>query len=105
MKVGVFAAMFQSMPFTEALDYIVAVGVDAVEIAAGGYVGDAHCKPAALLHDPAGAAALKAAVTSRGLTISALSAHANPLHPDPAVGEPHRDYIKKRDFTGRADRG
>jgi sugar phosphate isomerase/epimerase len=94
MKVGVFAAMFQSISFVEALDYIVSVGVDAVEIASGGYVGDAHCKPSALLTDPAGAAALNEAVTSRGLTISALSAHANPLHPDPAVGEPHRAYIK-----------
>lgn len=49
MKVGVFAAMFQNTTFTEALDYIVSVGVDAVEIAGGGYVGNAHCKPALLL--------------------------------------------------------
>lgn len=42
MKVGVSVAMFQSTSFTEAVDYIVSVGMDVVEIASGGYVGDAH---------------------------------------------------------------
>jgi len=93
MKVGVFAVLFRSMKFEEALDYIKSVGVEAVEIGCGGYVGDVHCKPAELLEDSEAAAALKRAVESRGLEISALSAHANPVHPDPAVGEPHRAAV------------
>jgi sugar phosphate isomerase/epimerase len=86
--------MFSSMDFDKALDYIASVGVQAVEIGCGGYVGDAHCKPAQLLNDDKASAALKHAVESRGLTISALSAHANPLHPDPAIGEAHRAAVK-----------
>ena len=93
MKVGVFAVMFSAMKFNDALDYIQSVGVEAVEIGCGGYVGDAHCKPHELLHDKAATAALKQAVAERGLIISALSAHANPLHPDPAIGEAHRTYV------------
>ncbi|MBI3957787.1 MAG: sugar phosphate isomerase/epimerase [Chloroflexi bacterium] len=93
MKVGVFAVMFSAMPFEKTLDYIRLVGVEAVEIGCGGYVGDAHCKPAQLLHDAAAAAAFKQAVDDRGLTISALSAHANPLHPKPEIGEAHRAYV------------
>jgi sugar phosphate isomerase/epimerase len=93
MKLGVFAVMFGDMPFEQALDYIKSVGVQAVEIGVGGYVGDAHCKPATILNDSRAAAALKEAVASRGLTISALSAHANPLHPDPAIGEVHRAAV------------
>jgi sugar phosphate isomerase/epimerase len=93
MKVGVFAVMFSAMPFEKALDYIASVGVEAVEIGCGGYVGDAHCKPAQLLGDAAATAAFKQAVADRGLAISALSAHANPLHPDPAIGEAHRTYV------------
>jgi len=93
MKLGVFAVMFGRMPFEQALDYIQSVGVEAVEIGCGGYVGDAHCKPAELLNDDRAATAFKDAVTSRGLTISALSAHANPLHPDPAVGEAHKKAV------------
>ena len=93
MKVGVFAVMFSAMKFTDALDYIQSVGVEAVEIGCGGYVGDAHCKPNQLLNDKAATAALKQAVAERGLTISALSAHANPLHPNPEIGEAHRTYV------------
>lgn len=93
MKVGVFAVMFSRMKFTDALDYIQSVGVEAVEIGCGGYVGDAHCKPSELLSDPAATAALKQAIADRGLTISALSAHANPLHPDSEIGEAHRTYV------------
>ena len=93
MKVGVFTAMFRTPSFDEVLDYVVSVGVDAVEIPCGGYVGDTHCKPAELLNAPDAIAALKKAIDERGLTISALSAHANPLHPNPEVGEPHRQYV------------
>lgn len=94
MKVGVFAVLFSSMEFEKALDYIKSVGCEAVEIGCGGYVGDAHCKPAELLDDEQALAAFKQAVESRDLEISALSAHANPVHPDPAIGEPHSAAIK-----------
>jgi sugar phosphate isomerase/epimerase len=93
MKLGVFAVMFSKLPFEKALDYIASRGVEVVEIGCGGYVGDAHCKPAELLNDAAATATLKQAVESRGLKISALSAHANPLHPDPAIGDAHRTAI------------
>lgn len=94
MKLGVFAAMFRTLPVEEALDKIASVGAQAVEIACGGYVGDMHCKPAQLLNDDRATAALRNAVESRGLTISALSAHANPLHPDPAIGSAHREAVR-----------
>ena len=93
MKLGVFAVLFSSMPFEKALDYIQSVGVQSVEIGCGGYIGYAHCKPAELLQDDGAAAALKDAVESRGLEISALSAHANPLHPDPDISGAHRTAI------------
>lgn len=94
MKLGVFAVMFSSMKFEKALDYIASVGVEAVEIGCGGYVGEAHCKPMQLLKDSKATSKLKQAVNSRELTISALSAHANPLHPDPKIGEEHRAAVK-----------
>jgi sugar phosphate isomerase/epimerase len=93
MKLGVFAVVFGKMKFEQALDYIASVGVEAVEIGCGGYVGDAHCKAAELLQDDGAAAAFKKAVDERGLTISALSAHANPLHPDPEIGKAHKTYV------------
>ncbi len=41
MKVGVFAVMFSAMKFEDALDYIKSVGVQAVEVGCGGYIGGA----------------------------------------------------------------
>jgi sugar phosphate isomerase/epimerase len=93
MKVGVFAVAFSAMVFEDALDYIKSVGVEAVEIGCGGYIGDAHLKPTEVLGDPDAIAAVRKAVDDRGLEISALSAHANPLHPNPEIGEPHREYV------------
>lgn len=82
MKVGVFTVLFAQRPFEEALDYIKAAGCEAVEIGCGGYPGNAHCSPADLLADASARDAFKNAVTSRGLDISALSCHGNPLHPN-----------------------
>lgn len=82
MKVGVFAVLFAQRPFEEALDYIKAAGCEAVEIGCGGFPGEAHCNPAQLLADDAARRKFKDAVTSRGLEISALSCHGNPLHPN-----------------------
>jgi len=94
MKLGVFIAAFASMEFEAVLDYVASVGVNAIEIPVGGYVGDAHLKPAHMLNDEAGCRELKAKIAARGLSVSALSAHANPLHPNPTIGQPHREAIK-----------
>ena len=84
MNIGVFTAVLGDRPFEAALDHVASLGADAVEVAAGGYAGADHCDPATLLADPAAARRWRDAVSSRGLAVSALSAHANPLHPDPA---------------------
>ncbi len=104
MKIGVFAVLFAQRPFEEALDYIKAAGCETVEIGCGAYPGDAHCKPKELLADPAAQKRFKEAVTSRGLEISALSCHGNPLHPDPAIASAHdaafRDTVRLAQALG-----
>jgi len=87
MKVGVFAVLFAQRPFEEALDYIKQAGCEAVEIGCGGYPGNSHCDPPALLNDDAARQRFQAAVSSRGLEISALSCHGNPLHPDAKIAK------------------
>ena len=76
MKLGVFTVVFGELPLAEALDRVVALGLDAVEIGTGNYPGDAH-----LADD------LADQVAARGLEISALSCHGNPLHPDEAFAK------------------
>jgi sugar phosphate isomerase/epimerase len=93
MKVGVFLVLFSQRPFEEALDYVKAAGCEAVEIGCGGYPGGAHCNPAELLADDAKLKAFQQAVESRGLEISALSCHGNPLHPNAEIAKAHdRDF-------------
>ena len=91
MKIGVFAVVFGSKPFEETLDYLVETGLEAVEIGTGAYPGDAHCKPRVLLDDNRKLRAFREAVDRRGLVISALSCHGNPLHPDRKIAKAHHD--------------
>jgi sugar phosphate isomerase/epimerase len=95
MKLGVFTVLYQDLPLEAALDKVKAMGVQAVEIGTGNYPGDAHCKPAELLADGAKAKALKDAVESRDLVISALSQHGNPLHPREEVAAASHETWRK----------
>jgi sugar phosphate isomerase/epimerase len=85
MKLGVLTVLYQDLTVEAALDKLAALGVEAVEFGTGNYPGNAHCDPDELLADTAKARALKDAVASRGMIISALSCHGNPLHPDKGV--------------------
>jgi sugar phosphate isomerase/epimerase len=93
MKIGVFAVLFGAKPFEETLDYLVDLGVEAVEIGTGAYPGNAHCDPAALLKSETRLKAFRKAVEQRGLIISALSCHGNPLHPQKRIAREHHDVF------------
>jgi len=104
MKIGVFLVLFSQRPFEEALDYVKAAGCEAVEIGCGGYPGDAHCKPTELLADSGKLKAFQKAIDSRGLEISALSCHGNPLHPNAKMAKAHdadfRETVKLAEKLG-----
>ncbi len=95
MKLGVFTVLYRDLPFEEMLDKVVELGLDAVELGTGNYPGDAHCKPDELLADPQKVTSFRRAVESRGLVISGLSQHGNPVHPDPAFRERDREVWQK----------
>ncbi|HZG77812.1 MAG TPA: sugar phosphate isomerase/epimerase [Paenibacillus sp.] len=104
MKLGVFSVLFAQKSLEEALDYIAASGLGAVEIGTGGYPGKAHADPAVLLADEGKLKAFKQAVESRGLIISALSVHGNPLHPQKAIAkEFHDDLINTIELAQRLE--
>jgi sugar phosphate isomerase/epimerase len=94
MKVGAFAVLLRDRPLETALDYLQALGIEAVEIGTGGYISDAHCRPAELLADPGKLAAFRRAIEDRGLTISALSCHGNPLHPQEEIAARHHQQFR-----------
>ncbi|MED3550047.1 sugar phosphate isomerase/epimerase [Cytobacillus praedii] len=87
MKLGVFTVLFSDKGLDEVLDYVASMGIDAVELGTGGYPGDAHCKVDELLSDEQKQKDFLEKITGRGLMISALSCHGNPLHPQKAMAE------------------
>jgi sugar phosphate isomerase/epimerase len=104
MKIGVFAVLFSDKPFEKALDHLVELGVEAVEIGTGAYPGNAHCDPSVLLRSERKLAAFREAVRRRGLVISALSCHGNPLHPQPKIAREHHDtFVRTVELAKRLD--
>jgi sugar phosphate isomerase/epimerase len=95
MRIGVFLALFQKLPFEAALDRAAAAGVEAVEIGAGGYGGVQHCPVDELLASADKRKAYMKAITSRGLILSGLSTHSNPIHPDKAVARKADEDFRK----------
>lgn len=89
MKIGVLTVLYADRPLEDVLDRAVALGLDAVELGTGNYPGAEHCDPGALLADDRALAGLKEQVRSRGLQISALSCHGNPLHPRAEIADAH----------------
>ena len=95
MKLGVMTVLYQDLPLEEALDKIAAMGVEAVELGTGNYPGNHHCNPDELLGAPDNARQLRRQIEKRGLTISALSAHGNPLHPDEDIASAAHETWRK----------
>ena len=87
MKLGVMNPVLAGMEFPLALEYLSSLGVQTIEIGAGGYPGDAHLKPKELIGNPEKINAFKKLVRDNNLEISAISCHGNPIHPQKEVAE------------------
>lgn len=101
MKIGIFTALFGDKSLTEALDIVKAEGIEAVEFGAGAYPGAAHIQVEKMIEDKGERDRVVREVESRGLMISAISCHGNPLHPDPKVAEDHhRAFVNSVKLAG-----
>jgi sugar phosphate isomerase/epimerase len=82
MKIGALTAAWAGQPLEEVLDFFAGAGLTAVEIGTGNFPPDAHCNPFRLNEDAGARKAFMRAIRSRGMVLSALSCHGNPLHPN-----------------------
>ena len=87
MKLCVLANLYGNKTLDETLCRLKSLGVEAVEIGAGGYPGKAHCNPAELLADEKKLDEFKATIDKYGLEVAALACHGNPVHPDKAIAK------------------
>jgi sugar phosphate isomerase/epimerase len=95
MKLGVFTALFGQQSLDETIDYIKKVGVEVVELGTGNYPGNPHCNPDELLADEEKLKTFKKKLEDRGIGISALSCHGNPLHPQETMAKEHKEVQRK----------
>lgn len=94
MKLSICTDVFGAIPFTEMLDKVVAYGLDAIEMTAGGWGGCKFIPSAeALINDDAAREAFKAEIDKRGLEISALNCSGNPLIDTP-MGKAHSKTMR-----------
>lgn len=94
IPIGVFDPVYGHLSLDAMLDKMSALGLEAIEIAAGGYAGTRHCPTKELLDDPAKARAWKKKFEDRNIRIGAFSAHGNPVHPDPVQAQRDAENLK-----------
>lgn len=94
MKIGIalahhFAIHYKGISLEQALDKIVSMGFEAVEISGGNYPGTDFCDPQVLLKNDEKLRKFSKAIEDRGLILSALDCHGNFLHPQKSIAKAH----------------
>lgn len=102
MKLGVMNPVLAGMKFEDALAYLERLGVQTIEIGAGGYPGNAHLKPEELLASPENVEKYKAALKAHNIEVSAISCHGNPLHPQKEIAERFDSQFKNAILAAEA---
>ncbi len=94
MRIGVFTPLLSQLPLPDVLRKLAQLDIRTVELATGNYPGDAHCSPE-LLQSKAALREFRKILDDHGFSISALSCHGNPLHPDAARARHDQEVNRK----------
>ena len=81
MRVGVFTPLLSQLSAEDVFKKVKGYHIDTVELGTGNYPGGAHCK-LSMLENKSELKDFKSLLDDNGISISALSCHGNPLHPD-----------------------
>jgi sugar phosphate isomerase/epimerase len=96
MKLGLFTPVLGKLDTRQMLAKVRALGkVQALELGTGGWPGRDHLDLDALLNDSQAAHGYRQTIADAGLTISALSCHGNPLHPDRRMAASYDELFEK----------
>jgi sugar phosphate isomerase/epimerase len=94
MRVGVFTALLAQMSLDDVLKKLRSININTVELGTGNYPGDPHCK-LSMLENKGELKEFKQKLADEGFSISALSCHGNPLHPNPQVAKAYQETARK----------
>ena len=96
MKLGIFTPVFGNLSFDQMLAAVCALGqVQAIEVGAGGWPGSHHLDVDRLLSSASHAAEYRQKIADAGLTVSAISCHGNPVHPDKETARSYDAVYRK----------
>lgn len=101
MKLGVFTVLLSDKSLDETLTYLKSIGVEAVEIGCGGFPGTAHCDAVRFMKDKSLIKEFKETIERQDMTLSALSVHGNPVHPQKEIAQKfHTEYESAVQLAG-----
>ena len=94
MKIGLLTALFANLSLDEVIKKIKPLGIRTIELGTGNYPGASHLKlewynQASKLRD------LKNKLDDQGITISALSCHGNPIHPNKKFADTNAEVNRR----------
>lgn len=95
MKLGVFTPLFNNLSFEEMIDAVAKQGLQTVEIGTGGSPGNAHLDIDKLLNNREARQEYLAKLADKGLSISALSCHHNPISPVKETAQEADELLRK----------
>jgi sugar phosphate isomerase/epimerase len=82
--------LLADLSLDQVIEKLKKLGVSTMELGTGNYPGDPHCK-LSMLEDERVLQEFKKKIEGHGFTISALSCHGEPLHPDPEIARKAQD--------------
>lgn len=91
MKLGVLTVPLGGMPLKDAAKYLAGLGVQALELGAGGCPGKAHLDPEKLLGHKDKIDEIKKIMKDNNLEISVISTHGNAIHPNKEIAKMYHD--------------
>ncbi len=94
MRIGLFTALFANLSLDEVIKKIKPLGIRTVELGTGNYPGSPHVK-LDWLSSPSRIKEFKQRLDDQGISISALSCHGNPLHPNRKIADAHAEVNRK----------
>ena len=94
MRIGCFTALLSQFPLEKVLEKLTKLGISTVELGTGNYPGGPHCS-LDMLTNKTKLNDFKKTIADHGFTISALSCHGDPLHPNAAFAKSNQETSRK----------
>src|SRR5215470_20293494 len=95
IPIGVFDPVYEHLSLDEMLDKVSALGLEAMEIGTGSYPNNKHCALDDLIKDKSKARAWQKKFEDKGIQVSTLSCHGNPVHPQAQHAQKDADTFRK----------